>query len=147
MNENVASLHRRDILIQEEMHRVVMFYEWKAQWWQSQACCRTNEDHSVIHGVAAYAKKQAHLCECFAQSCVTSWLPMLKVNGATSDWEAHYHFVPTTAAVSGETPTDSDSIDDDESAKEIDNGGDEKGECSKGNQLDDNVDIDLFEVD
>ncbi|KAH9956388.1 hypothetical protein BGW80DRAFT_1439367 [Lactifluus volemus] len=118
------------LLIQEEMRRVVAFHEWKAQWWRSQACCRTDGD--------PYAEKQAHLCERLAQSCVTSWLPTLKDNGAApSDWEA--------SDISGETSTDSDDeVDDDEGAEEIDDGGDEKGECSEG---DDNIDIDLFEVE
>jgi hypothetical protein len=136
------------LLIQEEMRRVVAFHEWKAQWWRSQACCRTDGDRHVIHGVTAYAEKQAHLCERLAQSCVTSWLPTLKDNGAApSDWEACYHYssVVTTADISGETSTDSDDeVDDDEGAEEIDDGGDEKGECSEG---DDNIDIDLFEVE
>ncbi|KAI0245171.1 hypothetical protein BJV78DRAFT_1108612, partial [Lactifluus subvellereus] len=74
------------LLIQEEMHRVVMFHKWKARWWRSQAGRRSDGDHSVIHGVTAYAEKQAYLCERLAQSCVTSWLPALKGNGAAPDW-------------------------------------------------------------
>jgi hypothetical protein len=134
------------LLIHEEMHQVVAFHEWKAQWWRNQACCHTDGDSCVIHGIIAYAEKQAHLCECLAQSCVTSWLPTLKANGtAPPDWEACYHYpsVLTTADIYDETPTDGDG-DEDEDAEEIDDGGDEKGECSEG---DDNVDVDLFEVE
>jgi hypothetical protein len=136
------------LLIHEEMHRVVAFHEWKAQWWRSQACHRTDGDRHVIHGIAAYAEKQAHLCECLAQSCITSWLPMLKGNGAVPpDWEAHHGYpsVLATADVSSETLTDGEGeVDGDEGVEEIDDGGDEKGEHSEG---DDNVDIDLFELE
>ncbi|KAI0245298.1 hypothetical protein BJV78DRAFT_1277455 [Lactifluus subvellereus] len=127
------------LLIQEEMRRVVMFHEWKARWWQSQAGRHSDGDHSVIHGVTAYAEKQAYLCERLAQSCVTSWLPMLKGNGAAPDWEAHYPPMPAAADMCGETSTDDSSEvdDDDEGAEEID----EEDEFGEGDELD----IDLFD--
>ena len=78
------------LLVQEEMRRVVMFHEWKAQWWRSQAVRRSDVDASVFHGILAYAEKQAHFCECLARSCVASWLPVLKGNGPAKDWKARY---------------------------------------------------------
>ncbi|KAI0245468.1 hypothetical protein BJV78DRAFT_1356698 [Lactifluus subvellereus] len=127
------------LLIQEEMHRVVMFHEWKARWWRSQAGRHSDGDHSIIHGVTAYAEKQAYLCERLAQSCVTSWLPALKGNGAAPDWEAHYPPMPAAADMCGETSTDDSSEvdDDDEGAEEID----EEDEFGEGDELD----IDLFD--
>ncbi|KAM6491206.1 hypothetical protein JOM56_013445 [Amanita muscaria] len=119
------------ILIQEEMRRVVMFHEWKAQW-------------CIIHSVTAYAEKQAHLCESLARGCVTSWLPTLKGNGITTDWEGHYSFIPAAADVCCVSSTDEEVDSDDESVEEIDDGGSEKEECGEGS---DNLDIDLFEVD
>lgn len=132
------------LLIQEEMRRVVAFHKWKAQWWQSQAYRRTDRDCSIIHGAAAYAEKQAHLCERLAQSCVFSWLPTLQGNGAAPDWEACYPLVPATVDVSCETPIDGDSDDDDDdgddgNAEEIDDEGGEEEASSE----DDNIDIDL----
>jgi hypothetical protein len=132
------------ILIQEEMRRVVMFHEWKAQWWRSQAACRSDADRSIIHGVTAYAEKQAHLCESLARGCVTSWLPTLKGNGITTDWEGHYSCIPAAADVCCVSSTDEEVDSDDESVEEIDDGGSEKEECGEGS---DNLDIDLFEVD
>ena len=135
------------LLIQEEMRRVVLFYEWKAHWWQSQAHRRKDGDQSIIHGVAAYAKKQAHLCECLAQSCITSWLPELKDNDITSDWKARY---PTYSLVStivfDETPTNGNKGDYDgnESVEEAEDSEDEKEECSK---RDNSIDIDYFEIE
>jgi hypothetical protein len=90
------------LLVHEEMRRVVMFYEWKAGWWRSQATRRMDVDATadggldatldaaIIQGVTAYAEKQAYLCESLARNCVTYWLPVLKGNGPAGDWEAHY---------------------------------------------------------
>jgi hypothetical protein len=78
------------LLIQEKMRQVVMFHKWKACWWRSQSARRSDEDASVIHGVAAYAEKQAYLCESLAWSCVASWLPILKGKGVACDWEGDY---------------------------------------------------------
>ncbi|KAM6490236.1 hypothetical protein JOM56_014213 [Amanita muscaria] len=109
------------ILIQEEMRRVVMFHD--------QAACRSDADRT-------YAEKQAHLCESLARGCVTSWLPTLKGNGITTDWEGHYSFIPAAADVCCVSSTDEEVDSDDESVEEIDDGG-----------RSDNLDIDLFEVD
>jgi hypothetical protein len=130
------------LLIQEEMCKAVRFFGWKAQWWLSQACCRTEGNPSIIHGVAAYAEKQAHLCKCLAQSCITAWLPVLKGSGVISDWEAYYPFMPTTTDVSSETFTDDD--DNGGGGEEIYESGNERGEYSEGNN---NIGIDLFEVE
>jgi hypothetical protein len=129
------------LLIEEEMHRVVMFHEWKAQWWLSQAQRRTDGDLSITHGITAYAEKQAHLCKRLAQSCVTLWLPALKGSSVTSDWDTCYTSV---LAIAGEIPTDGDSEMDEDGnggVNEIDDSKDKKGECYK----EDNVDINLFD--
>jgi len=123
------------LLIQKEMCRVVMFYEWKAEWWQSQADCHSDADSSILHGVTAYAEKQAYLCECLAQSCVASWLPVCKGNGAAFDWEAYYSSVPATA------DTSYVSSGDDDGAEEIDDGG------NKGEEFADNLYMDQFDID
>jgi len=117
-----------------------MFHEWKAQWWQSQVCCRTDGDCSVIHGAAAYAEKQAHLCQCLAQSCATSWLPILKGNDATFNWEAHYSSNGQDDNIDKvDKCNDDDDNDDDESTEGVDD-----NECSeRGN----NVNIDLCELE
>jgi hypothetical protein len=66
-----------------------MLHEQKAKWWHGQAGHRFDADDSVIHGVAAYVEKQAHLYDCLSQSCVAAWLPMLKGNDIAHDWKAH----------------------------------------------------------
>ena len=121
---------------------MVKFYEWKAQWWQDQADHQSNEDHTIIHGVTAYAEKQAYLCKLLAQSYVASWLPVLKGNGVTLDWEAHYLPMPVTAKEHGDNSNSNSKVVDDEGAREI--GRDER----EGNSKDeDNLEIDLFELE
>jgi hypothetical protein len=125
------------LLIQEEMRRVVMFHKWKAEWWRSQAGRRSDAGGSVVHGVTAYAEKQAHLCECLAQSCVAAWLPTLKGNGAASDWETHYSSMPATA------DTCRVSLTDDEGSEGSNDGRNEGEECEEA----DDLYMDTFELD
>jgi len=124
------------LLTEEEMRRVVKFHEWKAEWWRGQAGRRSDTSASVIHGVTAYAEKQAYLCECLAQSCVAIWLPMLRGNAAAQDWEACYSFKPVTANLVHESFTDDENFE-----EEIDDGGDQGEECVTDPFMD------LFELD
>jgi hypothetical protein len=124
------------LLIQEEMRRVVKFHKWKAEWWRGQAGHHSDTSASVIHGVTAYAEKQAYLCECLAQSCVAIWLPMLRGNAAAQDWEACYSFKPVTANLVHESFTDDENFE-----EEIDDGGDQGEKCVTDPFMD------LFELD
>jgi len=80
-------------LLQEEMHWVITFFKWKAQWWQCQAC-RHCHCHGIcgkiLHGVAAYAEKQAFFMDHLAQSSAECWLPALKAEGIAPLWEADF---------------------------------------------------------
>ena len=109
------------LLVQEEMRRVVMYHEWKAGWWHSQAARRSDVDASVVHGVMAYAEKQAYFCECLARSCVASWLPVLKGNGPAQDWEARYSMphVPYTSSALPQADDDTEVDYDGECDKEL----------------------------
>lgn len=131
------------LIIQEEMRRVIMFHEWKAQWWRHQAGRRSDAEGSVIHGVVAYAEKQAQLCECLAQSCITTWLPALKGTDVTSDWVccSSTLAIPTKPCP---TPEDDGEGDGEEEIEEIDDGGNEVAENDEETF---DVDLDLFVVD
>ena len=74
------------LIIQEEMRWVIMYQHWRALWWRDQGKRRTDADRATLHGIAAYAEKQASLCEGLARSCATCWLPVLKSKGITPDW-------------------------------------------------------------
>ena len=62
--------------------------------------------------MTAYAAKQAHLCELLAQSCATSWLPVLKGTVFASEWELRYSLVPDMGCVSQTHDDDKDDGDD-----------------------------------
>lgn len=134
------------LLLQEEMRRVVMFHEWKSQWWRNQAGRRqTGADSGVIHGVTAYAEKQAHLCELLAQSCVTSWLPVLKGNAVAAEWELRYPSVPDAdMCCVSQTDDDVDDVFDDDSTEEHCEGKIETEELGTG---EDNLYKSLLELD
>ncbi|KIJ92462.1 hypothetical protein K443DRAFT_13589 [Laccaria amethystina LaAM-08-1] len=50
------------LIIQEEMHRVLSYCEWRAKWWLEQENRRQIEDMSVLSRVSAYAHKEASIC-------------------------------------------------------------------------------------
>ncbi len=43
----------------------------------------------MLHSIAAYAEKQAHLSKQLAWQCAEYWLPALKERGISPKWE-HY---------------------------------------------------------
>ena len=109
------------LLIQEEMHRIIMFFEWKAQWWWSWAHCRSDVNDGIIHGVVAYAEKQAHFCESFAQSCVGVWLLLLKSKVAAPDWDAYSLMTAEVDVPFADGAGDGDEETDGESQRDNDN--------------------------
>jgi len=76
-------------IIQEEMRRTIVYYEWKEQWWLQNARQAT-EDDSIQHGITAYSQKQAHYCKCLAEGFVMAWLPFLRSEGIKPEWEGRY---------------------------------------------------------
>jgi hypothetical protein len=136
------------LIIQEEMRRVIMYHQWRAQWWRDQGKRRTDTDSATLHGIAAYAEKQARLCEHLARDCAIRWLPALKSKGITPDWAIH---VPTTPAVLLST---TDAIRDEELEGFDDEEDSETGENCKGASGhegddcdDEDISVDLFELD
>lgn len=49
------------LILREEMHRVLAFFAWHAEWWDNQAHRRTNLSPEAAEGFAAYAFKQAYI--------------------------------------------------------------------------------------
>ena len=76
-------------IIQEEMRRTIVYYEWKEQWWLQNARQATGDD-SIQHGITAYSQKQAHYCKCLAESFAMVWLPFLQSEGIKPEWEHRY---------------------------------------------------------
>ncbi|KDR76587.1 hypothetical protein GALMADRAFT_67342 [Galerina marginata CBS 339.88] len=97
------------LILQEEMRRVLAFFEWKASWWLEQGNRRRNLESSVESGLIAYAHKQANICLRMAARCAIDWLPILKEHGIIPTWNVRYSGVIVTSTEANIT---SDSEDD-----------------------------------
>lgn len=78
-------------IIQEEMRRTIVYYEWKQQWWLEQNSRPATREDTIQHGISAYCQKQAHYCKCMAESFAVAWLPFLQSESIKSEWEHRYY--------------------------------------------------------
>lgn len=127
------------VIIEEEMCRVIAYHEWKAQWWRSQVARRSDTDKSRLHGVDAYAEKQAHLSERLAWKYAEHWLPALKKRGLTPEWEERYRVATPVQHVVSVVADDHDEDPEDDGSEVID--------VEEGEPQEDDNDIDWFELD
>ena len=81
-------------LLEEEMRRVIEYFEWKSQWWREQASRRSGSDAALLRGLRAYAEKQACVSEGLAQRCVELWTPFMQESGKTPPWASRYTVPP-----------------------------------------------------
>ena len=100
------------LIIQEEMRRVLAFFEWKSVWWVEQANRRQQLEKSIESGVAAYAHKQAKICLRMAARCAAHWLPIMEKHSIIPTSSGDYQELKT--GVRGDPTSDSDSDTDDE---------------------------------
>jgi hypothetical protein len=77
-------------IIQEEMRRTIVYYEWKQQWWLDQNPQPSTSEDTIRQGITAYSQKQAYYCRCMAESFAMAWLPFLQSEGIKPDWEDRY---------------------------------------------------------
>ncbi|KAG1720647.1 hypothetical protein EDB19DRAFT_1646955, partial [Suillus lakei] len=69
------------LLLHEEMHHVLAFFEWQAGWWDKQGAQRQFVSHEFTEGALAYALHQATLhCRMSTHfrslwEAVPSWTP------------------------------------------------------------------------
>jgi hypothetical protein len=125
------------LIIQEEMRRVIAYHQWRASWWRDQGKRRTNADSTTLHGIVAYAEKQADLCEGLASICATHWLPVLKAKDITPDWATTVPIMPalfrTIASEDSVGDEGSDDAEEVAETEEIDGaGGDERDDFDDG---------------
>jgi len=83
-------------IIQEEMRRTIVYYEWKQKWWLKQNPQPTTSEDTIQHGILAYSQKQAHYCKCMAESFAMAWLPFLQSEGIKPEWEHRYNRLVST---------------------------------------------------
>ena len=134
-------------MIQEEMRRTIVYYEWKELWWIQQIDQQTTHEHSIQHGIAAYAQKQAYYCKCLAESFATAWLPFLQSQGITPEWKHRYNWLIADKK-SGSTVASSEDSSDEQSHT----GGTEEnegidGEDNEEEEYGENKIHDAFELD
>ena len=96
------------LIIQEEMRRVLAFFEWKSTWWLDQANQRLNLEPSIKSGVVAYAHKQSSLCLRMAARWAGYWLPMMKKHGISPTWRNTYEVASYVVTEIGSTSEDDD---------------------------------------
>ncbi|KAI0069871.1 hypothetical protein K474DRAFT_1568226, partial [Panus rudis PR-1116 ss-1] len=80
-------------LIQEEMRRVFVFFEWKASWWKEQKHRREDDSEigkEVQSGLTIYAEKQAAIMEALAIKFATQWLQILEKCRLQATWQDKY---------------------------------------------------------
>jgi hypothetical protein len=78
-------------LLQEEMRRVVMFLQWKAEDWLAKQDVRlATATPSIQSGLRAYARKQAAVYHNLAVSFSKSWHPTFVSNGLNYSWITEY---------------------------------------------------------
>jgi hypothetical protein len=117
-------------IIQEEMRRTIVYYEWKQQWWLEQPARQMPSD-SIQNGIAAYSRKQAYYCKCLAEGFAKVWLPFLQSEGIRPEWENRYHWL-----ISGENSSSNMASDGEKEASE-DEGEIEEKERYDAFELDD----------
>jgi hypothetical protein len=118
-------------ILQEEMRRTIVYYEWKEQWWLDQNPHPTTTEDTIHLGISAYSQKQAHYCKCMAESFGRAWLPFLRSEGIKPEWEDRYKDL-----VSGENFQSTPALD-------IETGEDESNEGNFGVEKD----FDAFELE
>ena len=102
------------LIIQEEMRRVLSYFEWRPEWWLAQENRRQIEDISVLSGVSAYAHKQASICHRMAVRCAGYWLRIMKKHDVVPVWSGKYAVIspPTSGVEPVSEPADDDDDDD-----------------------------------
>jgi hypothetical protein len=70
-------------LLQEEMRRVLQFFDWQATWWNSQKERRLAEPAEERDGLRAYAARQGSLRRNFHWHFSRLWEPYLSQTAAT----------------------------------------------------------------
>ena len=80
-------------IVQEEMRRVLAWFEWRVSWWENLASIRQDGNPEILDGSSAYAFKQANIARHMAAWCAAAWLPELNKNGIQPDWAGSYAFL------------------------------------------------------
>lgn len=76
-----------EVLLREEMRRVVAYLGWKSRVWSGKVGARAGScPPDIQNGLDAYARKQASIYYELMISFASQWLPYLKSCGIDSNW-------------------------------------------------------------
>lgn len=78
------------LIVQEEMRRVLAWFEWRGNWWEQQATRRENGQAEILQGVAGYAYKQASIQRRLQSQFGVAWLEILQTHGIKLEWAEHF---------------------------------------------------------
>jgi len=78
------------MLIQEEMHHVIAYHKWRAEWWHEHGVTCKHHDTKISCGISGYVYKQVVICEQLAEWCTVHWLPHLKMRSIILSWASDY---------------------------------------------------------
>ncbi|TFK80097.1 hypothetical protein K466DRAFT_667830 [Polyporus arcularius HHB13444] len=81
------------LLLEEEMRRVIEYFEWKAKWWRENVGRRSEIAGPLRRGLGAYAEKQAAIFEGLAYQCAARWVPFFRTQRPNDlpEWSTRYN--------------------------------------------------------
>ena len=87
------------LLLREEMRRVLVYLDHKAERWRDQGLCREGCEPVLESGLRAYAAKQATVCERLADNFAAMWLQGIQDASLPlpKTWPARYLSVSMSA--------------------------------------------------
>jgi hypothetical protein len=85
-------------LVQEEMRRVLAYFVWRAQWWNSQVGRRPDEAQDLQDALDSHTRRQFAIYHDRVVVFASTWIPELAWAGHTPDWAQQYHsLIPSHA--------------------------------------------------
>lgn len=135
-------------LLKEEMRRTIIYYEWKASWWLQLEPGLLTAENAIIHGVNAYAQKQAFFCKALAESFAKAWLPYMQANKMETEWGHRYSHLITNKNSNAIDPLKSNTMDNPESNGSSNQEKDEEEEDEmEDEEVEKDENYDPFELD
>lgn len=75
-------------LLEEEMRRVLAYFEWKRGWWIERGGLRADEPSVRVRaGLQSYAEKQADIYDRLRTTFTNKWTPFFQERRVTPPWE------------------------------------------------------------
>ncbi|KAF7373532.1 hypothetical protein MSAN_00563600 [Mycena sanguinolenta] len=106
-------------LLEEEMRRILVFLQWKADWWRGQKDRRTVDGVEAQQGFAAYAERQAVIQETMKARFTNDWKDVGRWIGLGRQGVADFKEHAQVGEEEGESENDDVASTDDESYEPV----------------------------